>query len=351
MKKLCKKIFESVFTVTVVMLSGCSNAWNDGYKYIAHNKHQSSVLTVTETKAGVKPADIRGTQKLPQFAADIPVILYLSQRSINTEGYLIDWEVSDAESFQWYTGSKDNWEKVSSEGTDSILKIQIKPGIRKYVLEAKSKDGKSVAYSNVCTIICGGDQTDNIGKIAYSDGTYSDDFESGKTAIGIVFDVKNDGTPKSILNLDQVSSKMWCSDSVNGFTKNFVKDVTTPLSYSDGSKNWQIICENEEIENIEGNYYAFEYCNSIKDGAKEWYLPSRDELLKIYFNKNAINAAIKKLNDNCVAALELQNTISLWSSSQTATDDFGAWGISFDVGWNYDFCKDYDNAVRAVARL
>lgn len=302
--------------------------------------------TVTNIKAGVRPANVTGSQTLPTFTTNITDHLYLAESSANATGYLAAWETKNASTYQWYTGTTGNWQAVSDATTKS-LQITATTVTTYYILEAKSEDGNSVAYSNVCTVVCGGDKTTNIGKIAYSDGTCSSEYEAAKTPIGIVFDVNADGTPKKIVNLRQASSKMWSSSSADGSYKNFVTGVDTPLSYTDGSGNWQIICDKVIDENTKGYYPAFEYCNELTDGGKSWYLPARDELMTLYFNRIAVNSAIENLPSG--TAIKLPTDGWFWSSSQYASYDISAWFIYFvdgNQGGNY---KDSYGFVRGVA--
>lgn len=298
------------------------------------------------TTAGTRPENVTGSQTLPTFTTNITDHLYLAESSANATGYLAAWETYNASTLQWYTGTTGNWQAVSG-ATDRYLQITATIGTTYYMLEAKSEDGNSVAYSNVCTVVCGGDKTTNIGKIAYSDGTCSNEYEAAKTPIGIVFDVNADGTPKKIVNLSQASLKMWCSGSAAGCNTNFVTDVDTPLSYTDGSGNWQIICDNVTDANTEGYYPAFEYCNELTDGDKSWYLPARDELMTLYFNRTAVNSAIEKLPSGTATKLPTRGWF--WSSSQSALDGTLAWFVPFDDGYQFNRCKVGDDDVRAVA--
>lgn len=87
-------------------------------------------------------------------------------RPSNVTGCIECYEISNASKYQWYTGTTGNWQKVASSGTPSSLIITVTTGTTYYMLEAKSADGQSIAYSNVCTVICGGEKTANIGNTA-----------------------------------------------------------------------------------------------------------------------------------------------------------------------------------------
>ena len=334
------------YTFTVKAYDNAENA-SSGTNVKAKPYTPSPALS---TKAGKKPENVQGTQTIPTFGTNITDHLYLAESSLGVTGRIDCSDTNNASTYQWYTGTTGNWQKVTSNGTSRELKITVTTGTTYYMLEAKSADGNSIAYSNVCTVICGGEKTANVGKIAYDDDSYNSGYVSGRTPVGIIFDVKEDGSPKTIVNLSQGSSKSWCFEEADGYSKNFATEVTTPLSYTDGSSNWNIICDNVTDEGTTGNYPAFEYCNGLTDGGKTWYLPARDELSTLYFNRTAVNNAIKILKDNDVTATELSTSSVYWSSSQYAFIKDGAWIVYFnDGGQNGSQKHGGTNNVRGVA--
>ena len=90
------------------------------------------------------------------------------------------------------------------------------------------------------------------------------------------------------------------------------------------------------IVNTQGiGSYAAQLCNDLTVGSySDWYLPSKDELNKLFLNRLAIGG---------FAAL-----YSYWSSSEY--DAFFAWSQSFYNGVQYYYYKDdtFYNRVRAV---
>jgi hypothetical protein len=67
-------------------------------------------------------------------------------------------------------------------------------------------------------------------------------------------------------------------------------------------------------------------------GYSDWYLPSKDELNKLYINRVAIGGFASP---------------NYWSSTETG--NYGAWGFSFYDGGAYGYYKDFnDGNVRAV---
>jgi hypothetical protein len=78
--------------------------------------------------------------------------------------------------------------------------------------------------------------------------------------------------------------------------------------------------------------YAAKLCyDLVLNGYSDWYLPSKDELNKLYINRTAIGGF--------AAAI-------YWSSSEYV--NYGAWGQAFYSGGQYDFGKGNTYVVRAV---
>lgn len=74
------------------------------------------------------------------------------------------------------------------------------------------------------------------------------------------------------------------------------------------------------------------YCDDYEaNGYKDWYLPSKDELNKLYANKIAIGG--------------FQHDY-YWSSSEYGTTD--AWYQNFSDGIAYHGDKKYDHLIRAI---
>ena len=143
--------------------------------------------------------------------------------------------------------------------------------------------------------------TDEIGDIAYSDGSVSKDYNSSKTPVGIVIEVK-DGFATKIVSLtktraDWNDAKRWCDD------------------YTDASGN------------------------------REWYLPTKDELNQLYLVKGYVNTTIEKIIDGGGTATKL-GTGYYWSSSQY--NNGSSWCQRFSVGGQYYGNKDDTESVRAV---
>ena len=78
--------------------------------------------------------------------------------------------------------------------------------------------------------------------------------------------------------------------------------------------------------------YAAQLCNDLTEGGyDDWFLPSKDELNKLYINKVAIGGFAEDY---------------YWSSSEFSA--FNAWGQNFSDGYQFINVKYYTFRVRAV---
>ena len=200
-------------------------------------------------------------------------------------------------------------------------------------------DGK--AY--VATLIVKGDQeayvkvteAEGIGYIAYSDGTISAEYNSAKTAVGVVIEA-TDGVATKIVSLAETSAK-WSTEYVD----------TNATSKTDGMVNMTAI---QSIDGWESKYSAFKWCDDYADesGNSEWYLPARGELSRLYQVKDIVNTAIEKITagGGTATALDTSDEGYYWSSSQN--DNNYAWLQSFSAGYQSDYDKDDTYSVRAV---
>lgn len=117
----------------------------------------------------------------------------------------------------------------------------------------------------------------------------------------------------------------------------------------DGSDNWEYICsvDQEGCKIAEVNYPAFYFANNYGDIAnlngsmftEDWYLPSVKELYDCSINYSIILKAFKKVS----GILYLP---PFWSSSQSASNNNGAYLVGFDDGYVYsDYYKNNNNNV------
>ena len=172
-----------------------------------------------------------------------------------------------------------------------------------------------------------------VGDIAYSDGSTSADYNSTKSAVGIVIEVTS-GAATKIVSLTETSAK-WSTEYV----------ITNATSETDGMANMTAI---QSILDWESKYPAFKWCDDYIDasGNSEWYLPATDELYQLYEVKDVVNTAIEKIIAGDGMATSLGTSSWYWSSSQYSYDY--AWDRSFSDGYVSTYDKDHTDFVRAV---
>ena len=174
-------------------------------------------------------------------------------------------------------------------------------------------------------------KTAEIGDIAYSDGSVSEEYDRNKTPVGIVIEVTN-GTAAKIVSLDETEA-FWSTEKV----------YTNATIENNGMQNLLII---QRIDDWETKYPAFKLCDDYTDasGNSQWYLPAKDELNQLYTVKKYVNAAIDKIKAGGGIATRLNG--EYWSSSQSSRKR--ALVKYFSGGYQY-LCHKYNTyLVRAV---
>ena len=173
-----------------------------------------------------------------------------------------------------------------------------------------------------------------IGYIAYSDGTISAEYDSAKTAVGVVIEV-TDGVETKIVCLAETNCK-WSTEYVE----------TAATSEIDGMANLTAI---QSIDGWEEKYPAFKWCDDYTDASdnSNWYLPAKEELNQLYEVKDCVNAAMEKITAGGGNATLLDISDNYyWSSSQFDND----WAClqSFSSGDQYNEGKSKTPSVRAI---
>ena len=164
------------------------------------------------------------------------------------------------------------------------------------------------------------------GKI-YKVGDYYN--ENGKQ--GVVFEVSADGRHGKIVSMKKSAEMLdWSSNSAEQ------KRLIGANSETTGAYNMAKVKARPYWRD---KYPAFKWCADLGEG---WYLPSKEELLTIYKNKDKVNP---NLTD------KLSNLY--WSSTeddyQWSSGDFCAWLVNMNNGDTGIDRKDYNNYVRAVS--
>ena len=190
-------------------------------------------------------------------------------------------------------------------------------------------NGEHVAYVKVTEVL-----PPEIGYIAYSDGTISAEYDSAKTAVGVVIEATN-GTATKIVSLTETTAK-WSIEKVD----------TNATSETDGMANLTVI---QSIDGWEEKYPAFKWCDDYADesGNSEWYLPAKDELNQLYEVKDCVNAAMEKITAGGGNATLLDISDNYYWSSSLFDNDWACLQ-SFSSGDQYNEDKSKTSSVRAI---
>ena len=149
---------------------------------------------------------------------------------------------------------------------------------------------------------------------------------------GVVFEVSAGGRHGKIVSMKQSAEMLeWSSDSAEQ------KRLIGANSDIDGAANMAKV---KAISGWQSKYPAFKWCADLGEG---WYLPSKEELLTIYKNKDKVNP---NLTD------KLSNLY--WSSTEYnykfSSGEFCAWYVYVYNGNTSYYYKSYlDYYVRAVS--
>ncbi len=145
--------------------------------------------------------------------------------------------------------------------------------------------------------------------------------------------------PSYVENVEQ-SLFQWSTRHVEGRYKArndyaFLLVKGTATSLGSGEANTAAILAVYSRERY--RYTAAAMCVGYRGGGySDWYLPSRDELNKMYLNKKAVGG----FADDPVSGA------GYWSSSED--DDISAWSQGFITGYQGYALKSWDRRVRAV---
>ena len=209
-------------------------------------------------------------------------------------------------------------ERAAKEKAIAMLEAELYP--------AKQEEGKP-AKSHISTAI-----NTIVEKIDASIKTYQvGDYYEENGIGGVVFEVSADGRHGKVLSLEQ-GSATWCTD------EQYKKGVIVGASSEeDGVSN---------ISQIErcglGNYPAAQWCKNKGD---KWYLPSTNELIVAYANREKINLTLSKYKGEPLNGL-------YWSSTEDTYryhNGSDAYRVNMYSGVFGQYKKTYVNFVRAIA--
>jgi len=180
-------------------------------------------------------------------------------------------------------------------------------------------------------------QSCTVGMIYYSDKSCSSNYDSSKTAIGVV--VKDNE-----LVLSQKKSSMYWSYAYTDTSLTNYTSSTDAKTDFNGKSNTAVIVAAHPSETASNN--AAIYCNTYTTAgtsAGDWYLPAAGELYSyVYGNYNAINTAMTAIGWTFGSAW-------FWSSSEY--DNYNAWSVrslGIVIDWTY---KDTSYSVSCFLEI
>ncbi len=165
----------------------------------------------------------------------------------------------------------------------------------------------------------------HLGWIMYSDGTYTQEYDSSKTAIGIIVECDDDtGAPEKILSHKMGTACAWAIDW--GATHN------CGTKTDDGEYNLAIIQQlilntSESMTIFPVFNTAYNWADPVPDGWEKWYVPASEDFLKITLNYEKITAALDKFGS--MSGL-VDFSQEFWTSSQSGSTT--AYKVSVDGG-------------------
>jgi len=129
-----------------------------------------------------------------------------------------------------------------------------------------------------------------------------------------------------------IASTANLSSGIQWYNGAYTTTNATGTTLGTGSANTTLIINNQGATSTD---YAAGLCRAHSapgdGGLNDWYLPSKDELNKLYINKVAIGGFASDY---------------YWSSSEYSSN--AAWAQSFNSGTKFNTTKYYNYRVRAV---
>ena len=218
------------------------------------------------------------------------------------------------------------------------------PSEAKAVGDIVFSDGSATAYTSGLTLT--DEQKSKAVAVIFYAGSAGDTLGAKTLGVGL----KNTGTDNRLA---------WAKNGVNGYGTDITAIQCTPVGDeaatatftddTDGSDNWQALCNAVNDEDTSGNYPAWEWVNAYAttanltdDYASGWYLPTVAELSMLHRVKVTVNSALEK-----AGGTEIVNA-NYWSSSQSADSEEAAWYVNFGGGYLAYYHKNYNYSVCTV---
>ena len=188
-------------------------------------------------------------------------------------------------------------------------------------VEEKAVLGACTGYAKNC----------KIADILNSDGTCTNDKESGKTPIGVIIAIKDNCGWAMTASVIATNLKWSTKEVATGIGT--TPDWTTAITDFEACVNTQKIIQQGNSSEYPAAWAAVNYSPIAAPVTKgKWCLPAPGMLNSLYTNFYAINNTISKLGGK-----QLTHDIPVWSSSES--DYFTAWafwpgaaGVVFEAG-------------------
>lgn len=187
------------------------------------------------------------------------------------------------------------------------------------------------------------------GTFVYYDESHTFSENEVSAAVGLVYDLDEDGLPKGIIGLKNNGLLPWALQGTTGYNTKFEDIICTPSDTggnitfegdTDGSDNWDYICEIDQTGSADPatNYPAFNYALNYAETAglthsaynSGWYMPSASEMYDISKNLTKINSVLTKIKNINSASAKTLSGYYFWTSSQADAVEVGnsAWYIN-----------------------
>ncbi len=200
-------------------------------------------------------------------------------------------------------------------------------------------DAENYVYDQA-TDSCVKDNICRLGSIFYSDMTCSMRLKDGKTPIGVVVYVDENGANAQVMALKSIGSYEWGGYGTDSGLTNYTSASAASQDYAS--------CENSKKIRAQGNsstypavWAAYNY-TTTGTKAGDWCLPAAGIFTSIYNNQSTINTGFSR-----AGGTQFTSSTYAWSSSEYSSND--AWRSYFYSSYGlYGSYKRYDFEVRPV---